>query len=99
MQQYKYLVLNKHQQEKNVDKPYTAEKLGRYFLTVVLKFQGILKPAYNRVDMMEVEILDDDSDPRDFSDSIKKLRKDIVMQARGNVVLPVKSHLEDLVGI
>ncbi|KAJ8936838.1 hypothetical protein NQ314_012154, partial [Rhamnusium bicolor] len=32
------------------------------------QYQGILKPAYNRVDMIEVEILDDESEPRQFDD-------------------------------
>lgn len=30
-------------------------------------FEDILKPAYNSVDMTEVELMDDDSYPRDFS--------------------------------
>lgn len=42
---------------------------------------GILKPAYNAIDMVEVELLDDNSEPRQFSDDLlsvrilKKIRK------------------------
>lgn len=63
----------------------------------ILQFQGILKPAYNRVDMLEVEVMDDDTEPRDFNDSIVDLRKNIVMQSKGHVMLRVKTHLDDLV--
>lgn len=31
---------------------------------------GILKPAYNAIDMVEVELLDDNSEPRQFSDDL-----------------------------
>ncbi|KAK5638589.1 hypothetical protein RI129_012884 [Pyrocoelia pectoralis] len=59
-------------------------------------FQGILKPAYNRVDILEVEIMDDDSEPRDFNESIIELRRNVVMQSRGHVMFKVKTHLDDL---
>ncbi|XP_048521974.1 voltage-dependent calcium channel subunit alpha-2/delta-3-like isoform X2 [Dendroctonus ponderosae] len=59
-------------------------------------YQGILKPAYNRVDFMEVEILDDDSEPRRFNEEIRDLRKKIIMQKKGNITLRVKSHLDDI---
>ncbi|ENN73258.1 hypothetical protein YQE_10154, partial [Dendroctonus ponderosae] len=59
-------------------------------------YQGILKPAYNRVDFMEVEILDDDSEPRRFNEEIQDLRKKIIMQKKGNITLRVKSHLDDI---
>ncbi|XP_031332073.1 voltage-dependent calcium channel subunit alpha-2/delta-3 isoform X2 [Photinus pyralis] len=59
-------------------------------------FQGILKPAYNRVDLLEVEVMDDDSEPRDFNESIIELRRNVVMQSRGHVMLKVKTHLDDL---
>ncbi|ERL90828.1 hypothetical protein D910_08174 [Dendroctonus ponderosae] len=61
-------------------------------------YQGILKPAYNRVDFMEVEILDDDSEPRRFNEEIRDLRKKIIMQKKGNITLRVKSHLDDICG-
>lgn len=32
-----------------------------------VQFQGILKPSYNSVDMVEVELFDDDRKPREFS--------------------------------
>ncbi|KAK9720898.1 Neuronal voltage-dependent calcium channel alpha 2acd [Popillia japonica] len=59
-------------------------------------FQGILKPAYNRVDVTEIEVMDDDSDPRDFSDEIKELRRNIVMQNTGKTTLNVKLHLDNM---
>ncbi|CAG9853746.1 unnamed protein product [Phyllotreta striolata] len=59
-------------------------------------YQGILKPAYNRVDMIEIEILDDDSDPRNFSDVIRDFRRQVVMQNSGNITLKVKGHLDDM---
>lgn len=31
---------------------------------------GILKPAYNAIDMVEVELLDDGSEPRQFADDL-----------------------------
>lgn len=33
----------------------------------MFQFEGILKPAYNRVDMAEVELTDDDLDPREYN--------------------------------
>lgn len=46
---------------------------------------------------MEVEILDDDSEPRRFNEEIQELRKRIIMQKKGNITLKVKSHLDDIV--
>lgn len=37
------------------------------------QFQGILKPAYNTIDMLEVELLDDGSEPRAFSLELLKV--------------------------
>ncbi|XP_057651112.1 voltage-dependent calcium channel subunit alpha-2/delta-3 isoform X2 [Diorhabda carinulata] len=59
-------------------------------------YQGILKPAYNRVDMIEIEILDDESEPRNFSDKIREFRRQVVMQYSGNITLDVKGHLDDM---
>lgn len=36
----------------------------------IFQFQDILKPAYNSIDMMEVELLDDDRSPRDFNTNL-----------------------------
>lgn len=33
-------------------------------------FQGILKPAYNSVDMVEVELMDNDREAREFDDTL-----------------------------
>lgn len=40
------------------------------FISNAAQFQDILKPAYNIVDMLEVELLDDDSEPRAFSEQL-----------------------------
>ncbi|XP_045467080.1 voltage-dependent calcium channel subunit alpha-2/delta-3-like isoform X2 [Harmonia axyridis] len=59
--------------------------------------QGILKPAYNRVDLTEVELLDDgDADPRTWSEELKEFRKRVVMQRKGNKTFNVKTHLDDM---
>lgn len=75
-----------------------------YILTVVrlthflfFKYQGILKPAYNRVDMMEVEVMDDENEPRNFSQEVIDLRYKIVMQEKGNITMNVKGHFDDMV--
>jgi voltage-dependent calcium channel alpha-2/delta-3 len=59
--------------------------------------QGILKPAYNRVDMIEVEILDDDAEPRRFSEDVLEFRRRVVMQESGEIKLSVKSHMDEMV--
>lgn len=46
---------------------------------------------------MEVEILDDNTEPRNFSDEIKDFRKRIVMQMKGNSTFRIKSHFDDMV--
>lgn len=35
---------------------------------------GILKPAYNAIDMVEVELLDDNSEPRQFADDLLSVK-------------------------
>lgn len=47
--------------------------------------------------MVEVEIMDDANEPREFSDAIRELRRKVVMQEKGNITLNVKSHLDDMV--
>lgn len=37
------------------------------------QYEGILKPAYNAIDMLELELLDDGSEPREFSASLLKV--------------------------
>ncbi|VEN45103.1 unnamed protein product [Callosobruchus maculatus] len=59
-------------------------------------FEGILKPAYNRVDVIEIEIPDDETEPRNFSDAIKEFRRKIVFHNRGNATFRIKSHLDDM---
>ncbi|XP_055322700.1 voltage-dependent calcium channel subunit alpha-2/delta-3 isoform X3 [Sitodiplosis mosellana] len=59
-------------------------------------FQGILKPAYNTIDMLEVELLDDAREPRDFSDSLLKVREQIINQENGTAHMMVKYHLDNM---
>ncbi|XP_022904961.2 voltage-dependent calcium channel subunit alpha-2/delta-3 isoform X1 [Onthophagus taurus] len=59
-------------------------------------FQGILKPAYNRVDVTEIEIMNDDAEPRDFSEEILKLRNEVTMQINGTAILDMKMHLDNM---
>ncbi|XP_029036420.2 voltage-dependent calcium channel subunit alpha-2/delta-3 isoform X2 [Osmia bicornis bicornis] len=59
-------------------------------------FQGILKPAYNSVDMAEVELMDQDRGPREFDEGIIMLRNDVVNQANGSVTLHTKYHYDDM---
>ncbi|XP_030025164.1 voltage-dependent calcium channel subunit alpha-2/delta-3 isoform X4 [Manduca sexta] len=59
-------------------------------------FQQILKPSYNSVDMIEVELFDDDRGPRNFSKELTTLRKEIIDQKTGNKVMDVKYHLDDM---
>ncbi|KAJ8937035.1 hypothetical protein NQ318_010787 [Aromia moschata] len=61
------------------------------------QFKKILKPTFNRVDIVEVEILDDDNDPRLFGEAIVKLREKLVSQNEsGEVSLNVKYSLHDM---
>ncbi|KAL6434663.1 hypothetical protein ACFW04_006181 [Cataglyphis niger] len=59
-------------------------------------FQGILKPAYNSVDMAEVELMDHDRGPREFDEGIIMLRNDVVNQTNGSVTLHTKYHYDDM---
>lgn len=47
--------------------------------------------------MIEVEIMDDGGEPREFSEIIRELRRRVVMQEKGNITLNVKTHLDDMV--
>ncbi|XP_049879858.1 voltage-dependent calcium channel subunit alpha-2/delta-3 isoform X3 [Pectinophora gossypiella] len=59
-------------------------------------FQQILKPSYNSVDMIEVELFDDDRGPRNFSKELTALRKEIIDQKTGNKIMNVKYHMDDM---
>ncbi|XP_059614107.1 voltage-dependent calcium channel subunit alpha-2/delta-3 isoform X2 [Phlebotomus argentipes] len=59
-------------------------------------FQGILKPAYNAVDMIEVELMDDDRDPRDFNENLIEMRDSIINQSNGSKWMLVKYHLDNM---
>ncbi|XP_061385682.1 voltage-dependent calcium channel subunit alpha-2/delta-3 isoform X1 [Danaus plexippus] len=59
-------------------------------------FQQIMKPSYNSVDMIEVELFDDDRSPRNFSKELTALRKEIIDQKTGNKIMNVKYHMDDM---
>ncbi|XP_073958462.1 voltage-dependent calcium channel subunit straightjacket isoform X8 [Choristoneura fumiferana] len=59
-------------------------------------FQQILKPSYNSVDMIEVELFDDDRGPRNFSKELTALRQEIIDQKTGNKLMNVKYHMDDM---
>ncbi|XP_017839483.1 voltage-dependent calcium channel subunit alpha-2/delta-3 isoform X1 [Drosophila busckii] len=60
-------------------------------------FQGyILKPAYNSVDMIEVELLDDDRAPRDFNPVLMTIRDSIIKQHTGSKWMLVKNHFDEM---
>lgn len=40
------------------------------FFFYLIQFQDILKPAYNSIDLAEVELLDDNSEPRQFDQGL-----------------------------
>ncbi|XP_061709139.1 voltage-dependent calcium channel subunit alpha-2/delta-3 isoform X2 [Cydia pomonella] len=59
-------------------------------------YQQILKPSYNSVDMIEVELFDDDRSPRNFSKELTALRQEIIDQRTGNKIMNVKYHMDDM---
>ncbi|CAH1173790.1 unnamed protein product [Phaedon cochleariae] len=60
------------------------------------EFQNILKPTFNRVDICEVEILNDENEPRVFNELIVKFRDRLVNQNQSiPVTLNVKYPLND----
>ncbi|XP_071450777.1 voltage-dependent calcium channel subunit alpha-2/delta-3 isoform X1 [Hetaerina americana] len=59
-------------------------------------FQGILKPSYNSVDMAEVELVDDNSLPREFSPELLAFRDAVINQSTGSAMLSIKYHYDDM---
>lgn len=49
---------------------------------MIYQFQGILKPAYNIIDMLEVELIDNDSEPRVFTPELLKVNIDTTISIR-----------------
>lgn len=47
--------------------------------------------------MIEIELMDDACEPREFSETMREFRRRVVMQEKGNLTLTVKSHLDDMV--
>ncbi|KAF2904367.1 hypothetical protein ILUMI_01825 [Ignelater luminosus] len=60
------------------------------------EFEGIIKPTFNRVDMTEVEIVDDNNEPRDFNKALLEMRDKIVKQETGYASFKVKTHMDDM---
>ncbi|XP_046416365.1 voltage-dependent calcium channel subunit alpha-2/delta-3 isoform X2 [Neodiprion fabricii] len=59
-------------------------------------FRNILKPAYNSVDMAEVELIDDGTIPRNFSKSLLQFRDLVINQSSGMTTLHTKYHYDDM---
>ncbi|XP_053674579.1 voltage-dependent calcium channel subunit alpha-2/delta-3 [Anopheles nili] len=59
-------------------------------------FQDILKPAYNTVDMIEVELTDDDQGPREFNNMLLNMRESIINQSTGAKWISVKYHFDEM---
>ncbi|XP_041769971.1 voltage-dependent calcium channel subunit alpha-2/delta-3 isoform X3 [Anopheles merus] len=59
-------------------------------------FQDILKPAYNTVDMIEVELTDDDQGPREFNNQLLNMRESIINQSTGAKWIRVKYHFDEM---
>ncbi|XP_031786314.1 voltage-dependent calcium channel subunit alpha-2/delta-3 isoform X4 [Nasonia vitripennis] len=60
-------------------------------------FQGILKPAYNSVDMAEVELMEGDEVSREFDELLLKFRETVVNQsAHSDAHMLTKYHYENM---
>ncbi|KAK3894038.1 hypothetical protein Pcinc_002195 [Petrolisthes cinctipes] len=59
-------------------------------------FQDILKPNYNSVDFAEVELPDDDSEPRENNTEFLDLRRDLIEHQNVEQVLRIKAHLDEM---
>ncbi|XP_077284622.1 voltage-dependent calcium channel subunit straightjacket isoform X2 [Arctopsyche grandis] len=59
-------------------------------------FQDILKPSYNSVDMVEVELIDDERGPRDFNEELISFREEILSQRNGSRHMQVKYHFDNM---
>ncbi|XP_050298952.1 voltage-dependent calcium channel subunit alpha-2/delta-3-like isoform X2 [Anthonomus grandis grandis] len=60
----------------------------------ITEFEYILKPTFNRVDILETEILDDNNEPRIFGDDI--LRDHMLKKTEKKVTLKMKYTLDDM---
>ncbi|XP_031340092.1 voltage-dependent calcium channel subunit alpha-2/delta-3-like isoform X2 [Photinus pyralis] len=60
------------------------------------EFHNIIKPTFNRVDLTEVELIDDLNEPRDFNKSLLEMRDRIVRQMTGHDSFQVKIHLDNM---
>nr|XP_045625506.1 voltage-dependent calcium channel subunit alpha-2/delta-3-like isoform X3 [Procambarus clarkii] len=59
-------------------------------------FQDILKPNYNSVDFVEVELTDIESGPRSNHSELLALRRDLIEQRNVEAVLDVKIHMDGM---
>ncbi|XP_046751190.1 voltage-dependent calcium channel subunit alpha-2/delta-3 isoform X4 [Diprion similis] len=59
-------------------------------------FRQILKPAYNSVDMVEVELMDDGTESRNFSIPLRQFRDAVINQSNGTTTLYTKYHYDDM---
>ncbi|KAG5680433.1 hypothetical protein PVAND_009941 [Polypedilum vanderplanki] len=59
-------------------------------------YKDILKPAYDSVDMIDVELVDDDREPRDYDPILIELREQIINQSTGSKTLLQKFHFDKM---
>ncbi|XP_068083443.1 voltage-dependent calcium channel subunit alpha-2/delta-3 [Anabrus simplex] len=59
-------------------------------------FQGILKPNYNSVDMTEVELMFQDTEPRERNEELLKFRDEVIKQSTGSKQFDVKYHFDKM---
>ncbi|KAK4887644.1 hypothetical protein RN001_003915 [Aquatica leii] len=60
------------------------------------EFKNIIKPTFNRVDLAEVELIDDTNEPRDFNKSLLEMRDKVIRQMTGHDSFKVKIHLDNM---
>jgi len=58
--------------------------------------KDILKPNYNTVDLFEVELVDSDGGPRENDTSLFMMRREMIEQRQGEMMLRVRVHCDDM---
>ncbi|XP_070489901.1 voltage-dependent calcium channel subunit alpha-2/delta-3-like [Chironomus tepperi] len=56
----------------------------------------LLKPSFNSVDMVEVELIDDSKTARDFNPGLLAMRKSMIDNNLGSNILPIVQHYDDM---
>ncbi|KAL7043546.1 hypothetical protein ACKWTF_001566 [Chironomus riparius] len=56
----------------------------------------LLKPSFNSVDMVEVELIDDSKGVRDYNPELLAMRKSMIDSNSGSNILPIVQHYDDM---